>query len=250
MTFSNVIVEQYSNIVNEYFEHICSSEIIKNISNSDVIIKTGLDTITHIFKINLVTRKSIEIASFYSQKAYYCYLEYIEQIHKNNMTQDLNTIDALLFLYNKTLSKEDDVSILNVNAGIIQDNDIKIIDHILCNISTITNFLLNWDNNMLSMENRVVICKDMLLKYLHLFYNIGLTNLIEYFLILNEKIKMSYSDYYAFLDELYKKMKKMKKIPTSHEMREHFLYNIYNEDDIINIYKNNNIKQFVKLVFP
>jgi hypothetical protein len=68
------------------------------------IIERGVDTISHVFSILLYYTKNLDLAFYHSQKAYYFYIEFIEQISDDNVTfLQLSSKDATTFVYKKTI---------------------------------------------------------------------------------------------------------------------------------------------------
>ena len=142
------ILDNFPKIINEYLNHMKQSELLKKIPNSNYIICIGLHSIIHIFKIVLNKTKNINITFYHCQKAYYCYLEYIEQMNQTQLLHNLKTLDAIIFIYKNVLNEIDnsiDNSIVNnnINEYIIEQN---IIDSYLTVISFITHKLLFYSN--------------------------------------------------------------------------------------------------------
>lgn len=104
MESTNNIITKYILLLNEYMQHMVKSEILKNTNNSEYIIYIGLHSIIHIFKIVLTNTKNIDITYYTCQKAYFCYLEYIEQINKSNLIHSLNVTDSITFIYKNSLN--------------------------------------------------------------------------------------------------------------------------------------------------
>jgi len=83
------------------------------------------------------------------QRAYYYYLEYLEQIHTTKMCQDLNHIDAILFVYKKTLIKYDNDSSTDIVSSPNSQNNNDINHNFIKKMSKITkllNTLFWWEN--------------------------------------------------------------------------------------------------------
>jgi len=87
---------------------------IKNKDNFWFIVLRGLDTITSVFTMLLYNTNNLELAYYHSQKAYFYYIEFIEQISdENHSFLMLNSRDASVYVYKKTIfeiSKRDIVS--------------------------------------------------------------------------------------------------------------------------------------------
>ena len=86
----NIIYQKFTNMIKEYLKMVENTEFIKNVDNSKYIINIGLNTIIHVFKIILIKTTNIDLAYYYSQKSYYCYLEYVEQMNTTSLIHNLN----------------------------------------------------------------------------------------------------------------------------------------------------------------
>jgi hypothetical protein len=98
------ILNKYTNLINEYTKFISENFSNKNKTYSKFILIRGLDTITNVFNHVFFYTKNIDISYFHSQKAYYFYMEFIEQISNDNNTfLQLSSRDATLYVYKKTI---------------------------------------------------------------------------------------------------------------------------------------------------
>jgi len=135
----NYLLLKYNSLIIEYLTFITENIKLKN----KFIIIRGFETISHVFNIILYYSKNIELAFHHGQKSFYYYVEYISQItDEDNICLNLNSRDASLFVYKKTIydikkefvkNKEnesdtdlDKFNILNINYKIIK----KIIYHL------------------------------------------------------------------------------------------------------------------------
>jgi hypothetical protein len=77
---------------------------LKNPTCNKFIIVRGLETVSHVFNNILYYSKNIDLAFYHGQKAFYFYVEFIEQISDDQHTfLQLNSRDATMFVYKKTL---------------------------------------------------------------------------------------------------------------------------------------------------
>ena len=110
-------------LLSNFVDYITEQE--KNINNKDYnlfIIKRGFETIKHCFEILLLYTKNPNLALFNSKKAYVYYVEFIGQIGYNNHSfLKLNSIDATIFVYKKTIFEIDNT----VRKKYIEDEDEK-----------------------------------------------------------------------------------------------------------------------------
>ena len=92
-----------------FIEYINEQQNVDYFKNYDkFIINRGFKTISHCFEILLLYTKNINLALFNSKKAYIYYVEFIGQIGYNNHSfLKLNSIDAMLFVYKKTIFEID-----------------------------------------------------------------------------------------------------------------------------------------------
>jgi hypothetical protein len=98
------ILNSFINIVLEYMRFISNKISMKNTLYYGFIFERGFETIMHVFNIMLYYTKNLELTIYHTQKAYYFYIEFIEQISDDNITfLQLSSRDAILFVYRKTI---------------------------------------------------------------------------------------------------------------------------------------------------
>jgi hypothetical protein len=107
ITFQNTSIDiftKYMLIINEYLKHFIDNIYIQNPIYYNYILKRGITTINHVFKILLIYTKNLDIVYYNCQKSYIYYIEFIGQIGEDNHTfLQLNSKDASLFVYKKTI---------------------------------------------------------------------------------------------------------------------------------------------------
>lgn len=97
------IFSKYIGILSEYFVN-CSENInIQNESYYKYVIIKGVETIMHVFKTLLLYTKNLSLTYYHCQKSFYYYIEFISQIGDNNNFLQLNSRDASIFVYKKTI---------------------------------------------------------------------------------------------------------------------------------------------------
>jgi len=112
---------KYINIIIEYL-----TNIIKNDIYSTFIIIRGIETISHTFKYILYYTNNLDLTYYHSQKALYLYIEFINQITTDrNVFLQLNSRDALMYVYKKTIFELD-----RVYCKDICDSNKKFVEHI------------------------------------------------------------------------------------------------------------------------
>lgn len=94
------IKHKYLFIINDYLNNIK----LNKKENTKFIILRGLETITHVFNMILYFTKNLEITHFYSEKSFYLYIEFINQItDDSNKFLQLCSRDASIYVYKKTI---------------------------------------------------------------------------------------------------------------------------------------------------
>jgi len=98
------ILTKFLTIIIEFLTIINEKISIKNRQYYLFIVERGLETIIHVFSLIFYYTKNLELTFYHSQKAYYFYIEFIEQISDDNVTfLQLSSKDAVLFVYKKTI---------------------------------------------------------------------------------------------------------------------------------------------------
>lgn len=98
------ILNKFISIIVEYMQIITDKITIKNKLQYKFIFQRGIEMLTHIFTIIFYYTKNLELTYYHTQKAFYFYIEFIEQISDDNITfLQLNSRDAIIFVYKKTI---------------------------------------------------------------------------------------------------------------------------------------------------
>jgi len=98
------IITKFSDIVIEYMKFISEKIKIKNKKHYMFIFERGIETLIHVFTMIFYYTKNLELTGYHSQKAFYFYIEFIEQISDDNITfLQLSSRDAIVFVYKKTI---------------------------------------------------------------------------------------------------------------------------------------------------
>lgn len=98
------IFTKYNSIITEYLKHYFDNVSIQNDKYKKYVLRQGILTINHVFKLLLIYTKNIELTYFNCQKAYVYFIEFIGQIGEDNHSfLQLNSKDASLFVYKKTI---------------------------------------------------------------------------------------------------------------------------------------------------
>jgi hypothetical protein len=98
------ILEKYVDLMVEYIKFISEKINIKKNNYFKFIFIRGYDTISSVFKLMLFYTKNVDLTYYHSQKAFYFYVEFIEQISTDqNSFLQLSSREACLFVYKKTI---------------------------------------------------------------------------------------------------------------------------------------------------
>ena len=98
------IITKFSDIVIEYMRFISEKIKIKNKKHYVFIFERGIETLLHVFTMIFYYTKNLELTGYHCQKAFYFYIEFIEQISDDNITfLQLSSRDAIVFVYKKTI---------------------------------------------------------------------------------------------------------------------------------------------------
>jgi hypothetical protein len=98
------ILQCYVDLINEFIEYAHENIIVQNIDFYLFIVKRGIETISNVFSLLLLYTKNHEMTLYHCKKSYYYYVEFIGQIgYDNNSYLQLNSKDAALFVYKKTI---------------------------------------------------------------------------------------------------------------------------------------------------
>lgn len=122
----NVVMEKYINLIIHYLKFVIETLKIKKKQLSNFIIIRGIDTLTNVFNNILYYTKNLELTCFHCQKAYYYYIEFIEQItDEQNVFLQLNSRDAITYVYKKTIYEINNDFRKNIDANLLCKNDIN-----------------------------------------------------------------------------------------------------------------------------
>ncbi len=98
------ILTKFVSVVVEYMRFMSEKISMKNKHYYRFIFERGIETVSHVFINTLYFTKNLDLSFYHSQKAYYFYIEFIEQISDENVTfLQLSSRDAILFVYKKTI---------------------------------------------------------------------------------------------------------------------------------------------------
>jgi len=215
------ILKKFVSVIVEYMRFISEKITMKNKPYYRFIFERGLETIIHIFLIVFYYTKNLDLTFYHTQKAYYFYIEFIEQISDDNITfLQLSSRDAILFVYKKTIYEINNDYRKNITEPNIQEKNIlSIVDSYTDIYRNIIKFLINHKN--FTYENKMEYinsCCDLIV-----FISDSLNknkikkNLIDCIslfttIITNKQLNVDVKVFFTLLDEFIKKLTTKKKL--------------------------------------
>lgn len=198
------IIYKYLNICINYFYFMENSLFLTSLYNCNFLILIGFRAINHVFLFN---SNYIDFAVENAEKAYIYYLEYLEQLNKTNMMNELNHMDAILFLYNKTIpnytgNSSESTEIVNKIYTIDSEINNQIVP-----IIHFTNVFLFWENQHIKRYENM---KEYIFDYVKLFLLLSETDMLNLYFELAQKNILLYNNdnYTHFLNESHKQIRK------------------------------------------
>lgn len=98
------ILTTFVQVICEYMSLISEKSMIKRVNHYRFVFSRGIDIIIQVFTTIFCFTKNLELTFYHSQKAYYFYIEFIEQMSDDNVRfLNLSSRDAMMFVYKKTI---------------------------------------------------------------------------------------------------------------------------------------------------
>ena len=236
------ILTKFVSVIIEYMKFMSEKIKMKNKHYYKFVFERGIETIIHVFTNTLYYTKNIDLTFYHSQKAYYVYIEFIEQISDDNITfLQLTSRDAILFVYKKTIFEINQDYKKNMIELTSDDKNVLIhIDIYITIYKNIISFLIshsdfNYKNNI---EQHIGICCDKIktisdelnkikikknyLECIYLFTN----------LLIDKEINIS--TFFSFILDFIKRLQSKKKIIDEKYIRQNIYLHLINSDIDIN----------------
>jgi hypothetical protein len=230
------ILTKFVSLINEYLSFIGEKIHMKNQECYKFIIMRGLETIIHVFSLLFYYTKNLDLTYYHSQKAYYFYIEFIEQISDDNVSfLQLSSRDATTFVYKKTIYeinneyKKTFREPLTEEKAVLHYVDTYMYIYkniVLCYIQTTHLVSQNW-SNLLSKINNLDPTKTKL-KQPHLDNIILFTNLY----ISNQKTINNSLNKIEVIEEFIRHFLTKKKLPDMSVIRQNIYHYFDNDIDI------------------
>tara|TARA_Y100000588_G_C14222310_1_gene911565 strand:- start:416 stop:1228 length:813 start_codon:yes stop_codon:yes gene_type:complete len=99
---------KYVELINDFLIYASENIHVQNKQYYLFVIKRGVETFSHVFIFLIMYTRNINLVMYHCRKAFFYYIEFIGQITDDNHTYlQLNSKDATLFVYKKTLFEID-----------------------------------------------------------------------------------------------------------------------------------------------
>lgn len=236
-----LLVSRYVYVMREYMRTINESAQMQDISSPGHIINHGIHAIHRVFEYVLLKYQSLEKAAYFSKKTCYYYLEYMQQIADSNLSHNLNSMDAMLFVYKKTIFDMNDGNADGITNMMEFDQDrlnlpIDDVTNKMKRMLSIIHALLHWENLNYTLQDRQEICDMFLERFCNAAFRLGGNMDFTYSALemIQQKIEMSMDDYKNVLAEILRRIEKKKVGPDSgNQTMEKILLKFYVEDNVL-----------------
>jgi hypothetical protein len=196
----NEILIKYILLIIDYIKLVSEKINIKKPHYYKYIFTRGLETINTVFKLLLYLTKNLDLTYYHSQKAFYFYVEFIEQISDDqNIFLQLSSREACMFVYKKTIfdiNQEFRKNMLEYNEE--EKKVMKTLDSCLYIYKNIINYCIN--NNAFIYENKITYTNmwcEKLKKYSNIFNSICIRftedNIETCYLFINNLLEQNFS---------------------------------------------------------
>ena len=125
------IVGNYIKLLETFHILFNKNIVTKKVHYTDFIYKQGMKCLNHIFILLLHYTNNLPFTYYHCEKGIYYFTEFISQIENENSFLKLSSIDAIIFVYKKT--------IYNINKKMAIQNAREFISSANESIKTITN---------------------------------------------------------------------------------------------------------------
>ena len=213
-----MVKEKYIILISEFL--LCASEniIVQNDKYFIFILQRGLETLKHCFKMIYMYTKNLDLTIYHCKKAFCYYVEFIGQIGDDNHTYlQLNSKDATLFVYKKTIFEIDNEYRKKFELGEDDKLYMKLLTNIIDIFHEIILTMLSKESELNDKKGSLIhFCIKQSIKIIDKVYNknkliesnLENTSLILYFLYAIKDPEIENIKYCSICDSFVKKMKK------------------------------------------
>jgi hypothetical protein len=135
---TGVLFNNYLNLLATFHSLFNKNIVTKKTNYKEFIYLQGMKCLNHIFILLLQYTNNLSFTRYHCEKGIYYFTEFISQIENENSFLKLSSIDAIIFVYKKT--------IYNINKSMIKNTkkqsivDVDNIIKILANINKYENY--------------------------------------------------------------------------------------------------------------
>ena len=243
------ILNKFVDVILQYMRFISEKIIMKNKLYYRFIFERGIETLIHVFSVILYYTKNLELTFYHTKKAYYFYIEFIEQISDDNVTfLQLSSRDATMFVYKKTIFDLNNEYKKNIQEPTQEDKMIlEMFNSYTYIYKRIILFIIN--HTGFKYENKTeyinMCCDSIEIISETLNKNKIKQNYIDcvylFASLLNDK-KIEILDFFKLLDEFVKKISKKK-------FDDKLIKNKIYDSEINNFINNNELNKIVEWIF-
>ena len=244
------ILTKFVHVIIEYMRFISEKITMKNKAYFRFIFERGVETLIHVFFVIFYYTKNLELTFYHTQKAYYFYIEFIEQISDDNVTfLQLSSRDAILFVYKKTIYDLNNEHKKNIHEPSLEEKYIlSMVESCSYIYKSIVQFIINHNDFKYETKNEYInMCCDAIefigdkinknkfkkdsIECIYLFTN----------LLADKKIDVK--DFFRILDEFIKRINIKKKL------NDKVIKNKIYDSEINSIIDNNELGKIVEYIF-
>ena len=212
------VKEKYTILISEFL--LCASEnvIVQNDKYFVFILQRGLETLKHCFKMIYMYTRNLDLTIYHCKKAFCYYVEFIGQIGDDNHTYlQLNSKDATLFVYKKTIFEIDNEYRKKFELDEEDKLYMKLITNIIDIFHEIILMMISKEPELNDKKESVIhFCIKQSIKIIDKVYdknkslknNLDNTGLILYFLYAINDPEIDNIKYCSICDSFVKKLKK------------------------------------------
>jgi hypothetical protein len=166
------IIKKFCGIIISFLKFILEKFKIKKTSYSRFIIIRGFETITNVFNNVLYYTKNLDLTYYHCQKAYYYYVEFIQQItEEQHVFLQLTSRDAATYVYKKNIF-EINHDITKNMSPVTKDlkNKLDVVNKNICIFKYILETVLqNFDLENECLENKYELIDKLDIIYEHVY---------------------------------------------------------------------------------
>ncbi len=212
------VKEKYTILISEFLLCVSENVIVQNEKYFIFILQRGLETLKHCFKMIYMYTRNLDLTIYHCKKAFCYYVEFIGQIGDDNHTYlQLNSKDATLFVYKKTIFEIDNE--YRKKFELSEDDKIymKLLTNIIDIFHEIILTMISKEPNLNDKKGSIIhFCIKRSIKIIDKVYNknislksnIDITVLILYFLYAIKDPEIENIKYCSICDSFVKKLKK------------------------------------------